>query len=58
MKKCDLKDFQLCQDMSYKNKVIVRILSDADSGMPHVTVVSGDTRMQSYITDRDNLKPV
>ena len=44
--------------MSYKNKVIVRILSDADSGMPHVTVVSGDARMQSYITDRDNLKPV
>ncbi|MEP8041619.1 hypothetical protein ABJY94_18495 [Vibrio parahaemolyticus] len=58
MKKSELKDLQLCQDISYKSKVIVRILSDANSGMPHVTVVSGNARMQSYITDRDNLKPV
>ncbi|MEF1336461.1 hypothetical protein REH81_06655 [Vibrio rotiferianus] len=54
----NLKDFQLCIDASYENEVVVRILGDANSGMPSVTVVSGKARMRSYITDRDNLKPL
>ncbi len=54
----ELQDYQLCTDESYKSKVVVRIMGDANSGMPSVVVVSGKARVRSYITDRDNLKPL